>query len=150
MAGQLSLFKSKRQRGIKPPPPLEFATHATLADICKRWLMPEWRFTHLPMGEFRGYSLDPKTGKRWSAAGMRLQRMGVVAGWPDFMFAGPDQQMFWLELKRAGSGRVSEAQAEIFAHLMACGFPLLITNSLDDAVAELKARGILRSNFEVQ
>ena len=32
---QLSLFKGKRQKGIAPPLPLEFATHATLADICK-------------------------------------------------------------------------------------------------------------------
>jgi hypothetical protein len=147
---QLSLFKSRRQRGIKAPPPLEFHVHAALADICKRWLNPEWRFTHLPFGEFRGYSLDPKTGKRWSAAGMRLQRMGVQAGWPDFMFVGPKASMFWLELKRQGKGRVSEAQLAIFEHLALCGFPVLVTSSLDEAVAELKARGILRSNFEVQ
>lgn len=150
MQRQLSLFKRRNQRGIKPPAPLEFHTHATLADICKRWLHTSWRFTHLPMGEFRGYSLDPKTGKRWSSAGMRLQRMGVTAGWPDFMFVGPECRVFWLELKRQGSGRVSEAQLAIFEHLAVCGFPILVTSSLDEAIATLKDRGILRSNFEVQ
>jgi hypothetical protein len=147
---QLSLFKGKRQRGIAPPPPLEFATHATLADICKRWINPHWKFTHLPLGEHREHRVNPRTGKRYSPSGQRLQRMGVQPGWPDFIFVGPNAQVFWLELKRFKTGRLSEDQSDVLAHLVACGFAVLVTTSLDDAVATLKQAGILRSNFEVQ
>jgi hypothetical protein len=76
---QLSLFKGKRQRGIAPPPPLEFSTDATLADICRRWINPQWKFTHLPLGEASDHQINPKTGKRYSLTGQRLQRMGVAA-----------------------------------------------------------------------
>jgi hypothetical protein len=147
---QLSLFKSKRQRGIAPPPPLEFATHATLADICKRWINPHWKFTHLPLGEHREHRVNPRTGKRYSLTGQRLQRMGVQPGWPDFIFVGPNAQVFWLELKRFKTGRLSDDQSEVLAHLVACGFAVLVTTSLDDAVATLKQAGILRSNVELQ
>ncbi|MEY9184730.1 hypothetical protein ABIG06_006278 [Bradyrhizobium sp. USDA 326] len=136
---QLSLFKGKRQRGPSPPPPLEFESHCFLADVIRRWIMPQWRFTHLPFGEHRN-----------KATAARLQRMGVNAGWPDFIFVGPGQRVFWLELKRRGRGRIHDDQAVVLGHLVACGFSLLVTTSVDDAIAELKARGILRSTFEVQ
>jgi hypothetical protein len=147
---QLSLFKSRRQRGIAPPPPLEFATHATLADILKRWCNPHWKWTHLPLGEHREHRINPRTGKRYSPSGQRLKRMGVNPGWPDFIFVGPEQQVFWLELKRRRSGRLSEDQSDVLAHLVACGFAVLVTTSLDDAVATLKQAGILRSTMELQ
>jgi hypothetical protein len=147
---QLNLFKSKRQKGIAPPPPLEFETHATLADICKRWINPQWKFTHLPLGEHREHKINPKNGKRYSPTGNRLKRMGVTTGWPDFIFVGPNAQVFWLELKRFKTGRLSEYQSDVLAHLVACGFNVLVTTSLDDAVATLKQLGILRSTFEVQ
>ncbi|SIO49634.1 hypothetical protein SAMN05443247_06503 [Bradyrhizobium erythrophlei] len=146
---QLSLFKGKRQQGVAPPP-LEFATHATLADICKRWINPHWKFTHLPLGEHREHRINPRTGRRYSPSGQRLQRMGVQPGWPDFIFVGPEQRVFWLELKRFKTGRLSEDQSEVLAHLVACGFAVLVTTSLDDAVATLKQLGILRSNVELQ
>ena len=151
MTGQLNLFKSKRQRGTQAPPPKEFASHVFLADVIRRWIMPHWKFTHLPLGEERDHRINPKTGKRWSPTGQRLQRMGLNPGWPDFIFVGPNRSVFWLELKRQGSGgRLSEDQIEVGAHLVACGFAYLCTNSVDDAIAEMKALGILRSNFEVQ
>ena len=146
---QLSLFKDKRQKGIAPPPPLEFATHATLADICKRWLNPDWKFTHLPLGEHREHRINPRTGKRYSLSGQRCN-VWCNAGWPDFIFCGPEQQVFWLELKRFKTGRLSEDQSEVLAHLVACGFAVLVTTSLDDAVATLKQLGILRSTVELQ
>ena len=150
MTGQLNLFKGKRQRGTQPPPPPEFSSHVFLADVIRRWIMPQWKWTHLPLGEERDHKINPKTGKRWSPAGERLKRMGVNPGWPDFVFVGPERAIFWLELKRQRGGRVSGDQADIVAHLAACGFAVMITNSVDDAIAELKAIGILRSNFEVQ
>ena len=35
-------------------------------------------------------------------------------------------------------------------HLEACGFPYLCTDSVDEAIDWLKARGILRGGFTVQ
>jgi hypothetical protein len=146
---QLSLFKGKRQRGIAPPPPLEFHTHATLADICKRWINPHWKFTHLPLGEHREHRINAKNGKRYSPTGARLKRMGVNPGWPDFIFVGPQRSVFWLELKRQGEV-LSDEQVQVASHLMACGLAYLCTSSLDDAVTTLKDLGILRANIEVQ
>jgi hypothetical protein len=147
---QLSLFKGRKQRGIAPPPAPEFNSHVIIADLLKRWGSPRWRWTHIPSGEHREHRVNPKTGKRYSLTGQRLQRMGLVAGFPDFIFFGPDRAVFLLELKRAKLGRLSEDQEKIFGHLEACGFHLLVTDSIDEAVSALKAIGILRANIEVQ
>jgi hypothetical protein len=132
---QLSLFKSKRQRGTKPPPPLEFASHVALADMLRRWCNPAWQWTHLPLGE-----------KRHIGTAVRLKRMGVRPGWPDFLFAGPNATLAWLELKRKGN-KASAAQEVIEEHLRACGFDYLITDNVREAVAWLKRLGILRANI---
>jgi hypothetical protein len=146
---QLSLFKAKNQKGTAPPPALEFSSHVLLADICRRWLMPGWRFTHLPLGEHREHRIG-RNGSRYSPTGNRLKRMGVSRGWPDFMFTGPARTVIWVELKRRKTGRLSEHQEDITDHLAASGFDMLVTDSVDAAVAFLKSRGVLRSNFEVQ
>ena len=62
---QLSLFKSRRQRGTLPPAPTEFASQAFLVDLIRHTIHPAWRFTHFPAGELR----DP-------AAAGRLKRLG--------------------------------------------------------------------------
>jgi len=134
---QLSLFKSKRQRGTKPPPPLEFASHVVIADMLRRWCSPHWEWTHLPMGE-----------KRHIGTAKRLKRMGVRPGWPDFLFAGPNEKLVWLELKRKGN-KASAAQETIAQHLRDCGFEYLITDNVNEAVAWLKRLGILRATFGV-
>lgn len=136
---QLSLFKGRRQRGVRPLQPKEFALHCMLADVLKRWINPAWRYTHMPAGEHRHM-----------VTAMRLKRMGLRRGWPDFQFAGPGGRMFFLELKRKGSGRLSEEQASMLSHLVACGFAVLVTDSFDDAIATLKDHGILPRSIEVQ
>jgi hypothetical protein len=134
---QLSLFKGKRQRGVKLPAPLEFASHVIVADMLRRWCNPRWMWTHLPMGE-----------KRHIRTAVRLKRMGVRPGWPDFLFAGPDAQLVWLELKRKGN-KASADQQSVIEHLIDCGFEFLITDNVDEAVAFLKRLGILRATIGV-
>lgn len=143
MVGQLSLFKGKRQRGVAPKPPKEFAIHCVMADIIKRWINPTFRFTHMPMGEVREHRINPKTGKSWSPSGVRLKRMGVTTGWPDFLFVGPGL-ICWLELKREKYGRQSGEQIAMEAHLRACGHSYLITSDVKEATAMLVELGILR------
>ena len=84
MTGQLNLFKSKRQRGTMPPPPLEFALHCAVADTVRRWILPGWIWTHFPAGEARPSEII--RGKRVSLTGARLQRMGLNTSFPDFQF----------------------------------------------------------------
>jgi hypothetical protein len=136
---QLSLFKGKRQRGIAPPPATEFAGHCVLADLIKRGINRDWRYTHIASGEYRG----PITGAR-------LKRMGLVPGWPDFMFCGPNAQTVFLELKRKKLGRVSETQAHIQASLIDNCFAFKITDDVGEAVRWLVGLGILRDKIEVQ
>jgi len=149
MTGQLNLFGSRRQRGRRSPPPKEFQTHCAIADLLRRWAMPGWIWTHFPSGEARPSAIDKK-GRRYSPTGQRLARMGLNPGWPDLQFAHQSGRFFFLELKRKGSGRLSEQQIEIATFLMAAGHGYLCTTSLDDAISTLKDIGILRKNFEVQ
>jgi hypothetical protein len=150
---QLHLFRSNRQRGKRAPPPLEFALHCQVADTLRRWTSHGWIFTHLPMGEHR----DAVTGSR-------LKRMGVSPGWPDFIFIPPvfpanarsredpgvPPRPHFLELKRAGRGRLSEAQADFAAWCVANGCPHAVAHSYDEAVKILQAWGVLRSGLKVQ
>jgi hypothetical protein len=146
---QLQLFGGKRQRGITPPPALEFSSHVVIADICRRWINPAWRFTHLPFGEHREHKINSK-GQRYSPTGARLKRMGVTPGWPDFLFAGPATRVIWIELKRRKRGRLSSEQSGIGIHLQSSGFDYLLTSDVGEAVRFLQSHGVLRSNFEVQ
>jgi len=134
---QLGLFKGARQRGEKPPPPLEFHEHCLLADAIKRSLMPGWRATHLPFGEYRN-----------KATAIRLHRMGTGRGWPDQMFLGPDKQLVFLELKRVG-GRVAPEQGEIHDHIRSCGFEVSVAFGGAHAIEILQRRGILTSKLRV-
>jgi hypothetical protein len=58
--------------------------------------------------------------------------------------------MVFLELKRPGTGRLSEAQDAMRDHLERCGFAYLCTDSVDVAISWLKQHGVLRDRFAVQ
>jgi hypothetical protein len=133
MNWQLSLFKGPRQRGDALASPKEFDVHVALADFLRRWTLPGWHWTHIPLGEYR----NPITASR-------LKRMGVQPGWPDFIFIGPGRAVFFLELKRRGHGQTPE-QARIAAHLIDCGCTYLCTDDIEDALATLRELGIVRA-----
>ena len=66
----------------------------------------------------------------------RLKRDGPSARLSRFpVLRTAAQAVFFLELKRDGSG-MSEEQIAVHAHLMACGFGYLCTNSFDEAVGD--------------
>jgi hypothetical protein len=140
---QLHLFRSKRQRGIKPPAPLEFAVHCMVADTLRRWATPGWIWTHLPMGELRD-----------AVTGARLKRMGTQAGWPDLILIPPAGPKFWqrphfLELKRRG-GKLTGPQAGFALWCKLNGCPHEVCDTYDAAVKILKQWGALMDRVKVQ
>ena len=141
MTGQLSLFKSKRQRGTQPPPPLEFALHCSVADTVRRWILPGWIWTHFPAGEARPSQIIK--GKRVSLTGARLMRMGLNTGFPDFQFFHIEGGCAFLELKRKGNS-LDEDQEIIADHLKRAGHHYLVTDRFDVAIAALVEWKILR------
>lgn len=129
---QLSLLKGSRQRGPRPASAPEFALHCAVADLVSRWITPGWQFTHIPLGEHRH-----------KATAARLHRMGVRAGWPDFIFVGPHRVVF-LELKRRGGSQTDE-QANVALHIIRSGFDYACVDSLDLALEVLRGFGIVRA-----
>ena len=122
----------------KGPKACEFRIAAQLAMLLELHCSDLWRYTHLPLGEKR----DPNTARK-------LKLMGVVAGWPDYIFVGPGK-VFFLELKRGPKVKASSAQSAIAAHLMACGFGYGMTSELRDAVGMLQQIGVLPTTIHVQ
>jgi len=129
----LDLFKSRRQRGTAPPPAKEFDLHVILADVLKRWCLPDWRYTHLPMGEYR----TPATAGR-------LKRMGVTPGWPDYLFIHKDGRVCWLELKRKGND-ATEVQEALAVFLQGAGHFYICTDSFETALNFLRHHQIVPS-----
>jgi hypothetical protein len=141
-AAQLHLFKSKRQRGVQPPPPLEFAIQCVVADLLRRWASPNWIWTHIGHG-----------GERTAMAGARLKRAGVQPGWPDLILLPPgswhNPRPHFLELKRRG-GTLSGDQAAFQLWCMLNNCPFEVANNVKDAVAILSRWGAVRSGINVQ
>jgi VRR-NUC domain. len=135
---QLSLFKGRRQRGIAPPPPLEFSVQCALADTLKRWCLPGWWYSHLPFGEYR----LPATARK-------LQRMGVRPGLPDFIFLHQLGDTAWLELKR-GRSKLSDDQQTMFGYLAKRGDTVMLATSYQEAVAALQDASILPRTIKPQ
>ena len=140
MAGQLNLFKGKRQRGEAPPPPLEDDLHILLADILRCSCNPGWVWTYMPFGELRT-----------KATAALLARKGVGRGWPDFMLAyagvksrgsGP---FVFVEVKRPRLGRVSVEQAEMHRHLTMAGAAVIVSDDVKEIVKALRTLGVVRS-----
>jgi hypothetical protein len=137
VAGQLHLFKGRRQRGTKLPPAPEFATHCLVADILVRWCTRDWRYSHFPAGEWR----HPATAGR-------LKRMGVTPGWPDFQFFHCRGPVAFLELKRKGEELSDDQQALAF-HLIRAGHGYALADNFRDALEVLRAWRIVPASVGV-
>lgn len=116
----------------RAPTPKEWQQQTAFVELVKRTINPDWRFTHIPLGEWR----DIRTA-------MKLLRMGAMPGWPDFIFVGP-RYVFFLELKRKGKGRVLSEQADMRDHILRCGHGYLLTDDIEDAVGTLRDLGVIK------
>ena len=135
---QLNLFKSKRQRGVRMPPPLECYLHFSIADILGKWLSAGWQYNHIASGEYR----TPATAAR-------LKRLGVRPGWPDLILLSPEGRPFFLELKRRG-GKLSKDQRVFADWCAAHSVTFRWFDSFDDTLNQLKEWGAIRTGIQVQ
>ena len=127
--GQVDLFTRRVKRVV---PAREFNVHVMVADTLRRWLAPGWRFTHIASGEMRT-----------ERTGARLKRMGVVAGWPDFILLSPHRLAHFLELKR-GSLALRDAQAEFAAYCQEHDYPFAVHCTFDGALDQLRTWGAVK------
>jgi hypothetical protein len=130
-----NLFGRRRTR---PPAPVEFSTHVMIADALRRWASPDWQWSHFPAGEYR----TPATAAR-------LSRMGVRAGWPDFILIPPTGRLHCLELKRARTGRLNDAQQEFAVWCKEHGVPFAIARDFSEALAVLQGWGAVRGDVKI-
>jgi hypothetical protein len=146
---QLHLFRGRRQRGRKAPPPKEFLVHCAIADTLRRWIEPGWIWFHVPGGEERPARIGPD-GKRFSPAGERLRRMGLRPGVSDFvLIAPPLGRVHALELKRHGK-QPTEAQLAFGGELTAAGGVFAWTDTYAGAITTLQSWGALPATIKVQ
>lgn len=131
-ARQLRLFAGKRQRGVLPPPPKEENLHFQIADILRLWIIPPFRYTYMPMGEYR-----PK------ATAALLKRKGMTPSWPDFLIIGP-QRCIWIECKRKGEKPTPE-QIDMGSFLMAVGCTYILDHDLKSIITQLRDLGVVRA-----
>lgn len=71
----------------------------------------------------------PNGGARMAVTGARLKAEGVRPGVPDLFFAHPSRNGYhglWIEMKRAGSGRVSPEQRSFLSDVRAAGYCAVI------------------------
>jgi len=61
-------------------------------------------------------------------------RSGSV-GWPDRLFVGPNGQVFFIEMKREGGGRLSAMQEVMITELQERGISCYIVSDVDTGKA---------------
>jgi hypothetical protein len=133
---QLDIFKTKRQKGVKPKGPSEFQIHCTVADYLRHGIAPGWSWFHPANGELRN-----------KATAGRLKRMGVKPGVSDIvLIRKPFAQLHTLELKR-GKEKPTEAQIEWMTEVINLGGVSAWADNVEDAMAILRSWGAIRTSI---
>jgi hypothetical protein len=101
----------------------ELALHMFTAQILRRHVRPDWRWSHFPSGE-----------KRDARTGAKLKRMGLQSGWPDFVMIDPDGRFHALELKRVGCD-LNDDQDDFRLWCVGRGIPHSVATSASDVLA---------------
>lgn len=128
----LRKFAAGAARKTKKPPIRERGydgLHVAVADYFRAVLPPEVVWLHIPNGE-----------KRDKATAALLERMGVLAGAPDFLLLYGETSHA-LELK-SGGGKLSPAQLEFMRRAEAQGCMTAAAYSVDEVEATLRRWGI--------
>lgn len=107
--------------------------HCSIADLLRFKGHPNLIWWHTPNGELR-------TGR----TGVKLKRMGVIPGVPDFCLVLPDGRAAFLEVKSA-TGRLSPEQKAFAERCAASGAVCTVVRSSREAETYLGVWGALNS-----
>jgi hypothetical protein len=132
----LMIAEGRRPRPRKAPTsrPMEIDLHMRVAALLRRRCRSDWQWTHIASGELR----DKRTA-------VKLKRMGLRPGWPDFVLVSPRGQMHCLELKRAGES-LSDDQENFKFWSIRHGVPFVVAYAIDDILAASVAWRCLRDD----
>jgi hypothetical protein len=131
--GQIDLFSRRVRADVYKRSASEFQLTCTVADLLRRSAAPGWLWTHFPAGE-----------QRPNMAGVRLQRMGLKRGWPDFILLPPVLgPAHFLELKRH-RGVASDEQLGFELWAVSRGYPYVRAEGFEPALAALRRWGAVR------
>lgn len=120
-----------RPRRERVPVPKEIKLHVPVADLLRDHCLPDWRCRHI--------SSKAKDARE----GAILKKMGVVAGWPDFILVSPFGSVRFLELKRLGE-ESSDEQKEFRVWCLQCGIPHVVAWTMDQVYEAFGNWGCLR------
>ena len=138
-ARQLDIFKTKRQRGVKPRGATEFEIQCCVADYLRVGIAPGWIWWHTPNGEYR-----------MKSTGGKLKRMGVLTGVSDILLIKqPHAQLHALELKRKGE-EPSDEQEKFMNEVIALGGVATWADNVTDALAILEGWGAISTRIHLQ
>lgn len=112
----------------------------TKSETSLQWHVAALLENNLPDDVF--YTAFPAGGGGFMR-GMILKGMGLKAGVPDILIVWQGRA-YWIELKRADGGELSDAQKETQPMLTAAGCPVANCNSLEAVKNQLQAWGIPR------
>jgi hypothetical protein len=131
--GQIDLFTKRVRASVYRRSASEFQLACSIADLLRGAIAPGWAWSHFPAGE-----------ERPTAAGARLQRMGLKRGWPDLiLFAPQGGGPRFLELKRWRGG-LSDDQNIFAAWALQQGYDYTSADTFEDALAVLRHWGAMR------
>jgi hypothetical protein len=132
---------TRRWRSVPIVTPKEVGLQIQLVSMLRWCLRPNVIFFHCPNGGLR-------ENKREAA---KLRAMGVLPGVSDLMFFWRPVNSFralFLELKRPG-GKLSTEQAAFGLAMRTMGADFEIASSIDEAIAAVGTRGLIRPGVEV-
>ena len=115
------MSKTPATRRRRRPVASEINLHMAVAAYLRRAWPAHLPWTHFPAGELRS-----------AGTGGKLKAMGLAPGWSDFIFAMPNGQAAFLELKRAG-GVLSDVQIEFREKVIALGCGYATARSPEEA-----------------
>jgi hypothetical protein len=145
---QKHLFTGRWRGVTATTPDKEVAMQIQLVSLLRWCLRPDVIMRHVPNGELR----DKRTAAK-------LKAMGVLAGSADLEFfwkeidesEGETRKYFralFLELKLPGKS-ATDAQIEFALAMRLLGAEFAVARSIDEAIAELKARDLLRADRKI-
>jgi hypothetical protein len=125
-----------RAKRFRAPAPRESKLHVDVAAVLRDHCLPDWLWRHI-------------SAKAANAReGAIMKRMGVRAGWPDFILISPEGNVRFLELKRLGE-EPSDTQKEFRLWCVKHGVTYVIAWNMKAVLAAFGVWGCTRLKLPV-